>query len=203
MLMRERSGLSGRRRGSQKPGTAIGSAVTAAEPGGADPAGGGELGTLFVACAYAATGAKAVNIVTRAHPARRQDLCECGIPTALKLASWRPSQRRSSGPVIITDHALGALSSSARQTFCNFVDRHLDEILVHLGADRSFYGMRISWTDHSQRTRWGHNDQRFRPPGRKCFLEMLRQLREKCPFGLNVPIGLFNPAARAAARNRW
>jgi hypothetical protein len=29
---------------------------------------------------------------------------------------------------------------------------------------------------------------------------MLRQLREKCPFGLIVPIGLFNRASRAADR---
>ena len=79
MLMRERSGLSGRRRGSQKPGTAIGSAVTAAEPGGADPAAGGELGAPFVACAFATTGAKAVNIVTRAYAARRQYLRECSL----------------------------------------------------------------------------------------------------------------------------
>src|SRR6516164_1774188 len=77
MLMRERSGLSGRRRGSQNPGTAIGSAVAAAEPGGVDAAGGGELGV--VACACAAAGAKVVNIVTRAYAAPRQHVSECSL----------------------------------------------------------------------------------------------------------------------------
>jgi len=75
MLMRERSGLSGRRRGSQKPGTAMGSAVAAAEPGGTDVAGGAEPGALFVTCATA--GAEAANIVTRVNAAPRQHLREC------------------------------------------------------------------------------------------------------------------------------
>jgi hypothetical protein len=61
MLMRERSGLSGRRRGSQKPGTAIGSAVTAAEPGGDK----GE--EPFVVCACAADAAKTANIAATTH----------------------------------------------------------------------------------------------------------------------------------------
>src|SRR5215468_11000503 len=79
MLMRERSGLSGRRRGSQNPGTAIGSAVAAAEPGGADVAGGAEPGGFFVACAYATAGAKVVNIATRTHAAPRQQVSECSL----------------------------------------------------------------------------------------------------------------------------
>ena len=76
MLMRERSGLSGRRRGSQNPGTAIGSAVTAADPGGADPAG-GEAGAPFVACACAVPAVKTISITTRAHVLLRQRVLEC------------------------------------------------------------------------------------------------------------------------------
>jgi len=41
----------------------MGSAVAAAEPGGADVAGGAAPGALFVTCACATAGAKAANIV--------------------------------------------------------------------------------------------------------------------------------------------
>ena len=54
MLMRERSGLSGRRRGSQNPGIAIGSDVAAAAPG--------DAGDCFVVCECAPV---AVNVKVR------------------------------------------------------------------------------------------------------------------------------------------
>jgi hypothetical protein len=67
MLMRERSGRSGRRRGSQKPGTGAGSAGAAVVPGGAAPPAGGEAGWPFVVCAGAAAVVNAVSIAKSAH----------------------------------------------------------------------------------------------------------------------------------------
>jgi hypothetical protein len=70
MLMRERSGLSGRRRGSQNPGIAIGSDVAAAAPG--------DAGDCFVVCECAPVAVNAVSIATNTHaPPRRQHMPEC------------------------------------------------------------------------------------------------------------------------------
>src|SRR5215831_8871165 len=68
MLMRDRSGRSGRRRGSQKPGTASGSAGVAAAAGGA--------GGCFVACASGAVAVSAASIVAKVHvvPTRQHAL---------------------------------------------------------------------------------------------------------------------------------
>src|SRR5262249_57753155 len=65
MVMRERSGLSGRRRGSQKPGTAIGSDVTADVFGTPGPTVGGGGPNCRGACAWAAVAA--TSSATMAH----------------------------------------------------------------------------------------------------------------------------------------
>jgi hypothetical protein len=72
MLMRERSGLSGRRRGSQKPGIGIGSDVAAAAAGGA--------GDCFVVRECAPVTVNAVSVATNAHTLpRRQHMPECSL----------------------------------------------------------------------------------------------------------------------------
>jgi hypothetical protein len=78
MLMRERSGRSGRRRGSQKPGTAAGSIGEAAVPGGVAPPAGGEPGGPFVVCACADAVVTTVSITKSAHT-RSQRVPDCSL----------------------------------------------------------------------------------------------------------------------------
>src|SRR5689334_347987 len=77
MLMRERSGRSGRRRGSQKPGTASGSAAVA-DAGGGTTAGAG-LGACFVACANTDVAVKTVSVTANVHAAPSRQRAELNL----------------------------------------------------------------------------------------------------------------------------
>src|SRR6185437_12465701 len=101
MLMRERSGRSGRRRGSQKPGTAIRSATTAGVVGTEGPTAGADgedgLGTGSCACARLAVRARttaSAHIVLRDRCVPKSNLIQRPFPElAANISS--PWQRAS------------------------------------------------------------------------------------------------------------
>src|SRR4029078_12971643 len=83
MVRRERSGRSGRRRGSQKPGIAIGSAVTAGVFGTAGPTFGGGAPTRRVVGECAAVAGTSSTTMAHAEPPRGHVLNFDVIPLAL------------------------------------------------------------------------------------------------------------------------
>ena len=57
--------------------------------------------------------------------------------------------------------------------------------------------MRIGRTDHAERARRRHQDDRLRLAGGERGIKVLNQMQEEGPFRLVVPVGLLNGAATA------
>src|SRR5579885_2674893 len=140
MLMRDRSGRSGRRRGSQKPGTAIGSALTAGVSGTAGLSAGAGAVSLRGACAKAAPMPRAASTASAAAP-----------PSLLPCPNRISALARKSGATIAPGLWRARVKwrrSAGGQVLLDFVQRQLDEILVDLGAQRALERMRIDRAQH-------------------------------------------------------
>src|SRR5262245_46622646 len=191
MLMRERSGRSGRRRGSQKLGTAMESKVFA---GGADGAGDGPL----LVCAGAAVAANTVSVTATAKiRAPRQREPKNGIHLSFIENGGDHSIAVAAGQSEL-QCLISFPSSIPGQMLFDLMHRHFDKILIHLGANRTLQCVRIGWTAQRKRARGSHHDQRFGFPGRDCDVKMLNQLCEKGPFRLIVPVGLVDCTSHVA-----
>src|SRR6187401_1494295 len=105
IVMRERSGRSGRRRGSQKPGTAIGSAVTAGVFGTFGPTVEGGGPSCRGDCARA-TETVAISATMTQAPPRRRHVLSFDIIRWPSPESGGPYHRRGGGLVTFGHYAL-------------------------------------------------------------------------------------------------
>jgi len=77
----------------------------------------------------------------------------------------------------------------------------IDERMVgQLGAYRGAQRVRIGRTDHAERARWCHQDDRLRLAGCERGIEVLDQLQEKGSFRLVVPVGLLDGTTAVPSR---
>src|SRR5215510_1230995 len=131
MVTRDRSGRSGPRRGSQKPGTAIGSEATAGVFGTPGPTvvGGGPNCRGVWACATEAAPSSAT--IAHARPQCRHLLNFIVIRWSFPgIGRTISSSWRSASHIRV----LLCCRLRARQTPCDLMHRHFDEILVDLRA---------------------------------------------------------------------
>ena len=82
----------------------------------------------------------------------------------------------------------------------DLVHRHLDEILVDLGAQRIAQIVRIGLAHHAERARRRDHDQRFGVAGLDRGIEAAGELLQEPLLLLLVPVGLLHGAAPAADR---